>query len=85
MAQELEWKDTIYKNTLGARDCIKSDDGHETIKLVLCKHGYDEYELGEDEHFLDDLEDELLDWGYRIDDTESEEDESDEGDDMDSG
>ena len=53
---------------------------------MLCKHGYDDYELGEDEHFLDDLEDEVLDWGYRIDDTESEEEESeeDEYDDTDS-
>ena len=35
----------------------------------------DNCELGEDEHFLDDLEDDLLDWNYRIDDTENEEEE----------
>jgi hypothetical protein len=44
---------------------------------VLCKHGYDDYELGEDEHFLDELEQDM-DWRHRIDDTESEEDESEE-------
>ena len=38
----------------------------------------DNYELEEDEHLLDDLEDDLLDWGYTIDDTESEEEESEE-------
>ena len=32
-------------------------------------------ELGEDEHFLDELEQDM-DWRHRIDDTESEEDES---------
>ena len=56
---------------------IKNDDGHETITLVLCKHVYDDYELGEDPHFLDDLEQDM-DWRHRIDDSESEEDESDE-------
>ena len=45
--------------------------------LVLCKHGYDDYELGEDERFLDELE-QNMDWRHGIDDTESEEDESDE-------
>ena len=33
-------------------ELYKNDDGHETIKLVLCKHDYDDYELGEDELFL---------------------------------
>ena len=60
--------DIVYRN----------DDGHETFKLVLYKHGYDDYELGEDEHFLDELEHDM-DWRHRIDDTESEEDESEEG------
>ena len=55
----------------------KNDDGHEAIKLVLRKHAYEDYELGEDEHFLDDLEQDM-DWRHRIDDIESEEDESDE-------
>ena len=53
----------------------KHDDGHETSKLVLCKLGYDDYELGEDEHFLDELEQDM-DLRHRIDDTESEEEES---------
>ena len=44
----------------------------------MCKHGYDDYELGKDEHFLDDLEDEVLDWRHTSSNTESEEDESDE-------
>jgi hypothetical protein len=55
----------------------KKDDGHETIKLVLCKHGDADYELGEDEHFVDDLEQDM-DWRQRIDDAESEEGESEE-------
>ena len=42
----------------------------------------DNYEVGDDEHYLDDLEDEALDnWRYRInetDDEESEEEESEE-------
>ena len=53
---------------------------------MLCKHGYDDYELGEDEHFLDELEDDM-DWRRRISDTESDEDESEEeesNEDMDS-
>ena len=45
---------------------------------MLCKHGCDDYELGEDEHFLDELEDELLDRRHRIHDAESDEDESEE-------
>ena len=60
----------------------KNDNGHETIKLVLCKHGYDDYKLGEDEHFLDELENDM-DWRHRVDDAESEEDESDEDEDGD--
>ena len=39
----------------------KNDDGHGAIKMVLCKHGYDDYELGEDENYLDDLERDM-DW-----------------------
>ena len=35
----------------------KNDDGHEPIKLVMTKH---EYELGENEFYLDDFED--IDW-----------------------
>ena len=54
-----------------------NNDGHETIKLVLCKHGFDDCELGEDEHFLDELEQDM-DWRHSIDDTESEEEESEE-------
>ena len=45
--------------------------------MVLCKHGYDDYELGEDEHYLDDLEQDM-DWRDKKCDTESEEDESEE-------
>ena len=54
-----------------------NDDGHEFIKLVLRKHDYEDYELGEDEHVLDDIGDDM-DWRHRTDDTESEEDESEE-------
>ena len=55
--------------------------------------GYDGYEVGDDEYYLDDLEDEALDnWRYRINETddeeseeeESKEDESDEDMDSDS-
>ena len=31
----------------------KHDDGYEAIKLVMA----DDYELGEDEHYLDDMQD----------------------------
>ena len=55
----------------------KNDDGHEAIKMVLCKHGYDDYELGEDEYYLDDFEQDL-DWRHRISDTEIEDDDSEE-------
>jgi len=48
------------------------DDGHEAIKMVMSKHNY---ELGEDEHFLDDLENDLLDWQHRINDTDNESEE----------
>ena len=61
----------------------KSDDGHEAIKMVMSK---DDYEVGDNEHCLDDLEDECMgNWGYRTNETgdeESKEEESDE--DMDS-
>ena len=60
----------------------KNDDGHETIELVLYKHGCDDYELGEDEHFLDELESDM-DWRHRTDDNESEEDASEEESDAD--
>ena len=51
--------------------------------MVLCKHGYDDYELGEDEFFLDDLEQDM-DWRHRIDESEKDESDEDEDDDMDS-
>ena len=44
---------------------------------MLCKHGYDDSELGEDEHFLDKLENDT-DSRHRTDDIESEEDASEE-------
>ena len=46
--------------------------------------GYDGYEIGDDEYYLDDLEDEALDeWRYRINETddESEEDVEEDEDD----
>ena len=54
----------------------KNNDGRETIKMVPCKHGCDDYELGEDEYFRDNIKQDLV-WRRRISDTESEEDESD--------
>ena len=62
----------------------ENDDEHETIRLVLCKHGYDDYELGEDEHVLDDIEEDM-EWRHRMNETDdkSEEEESDEDEDDD--
>ena len=52
----------------------RHDDGYESIKLVMV----DDYELGEDEHYLDDLEDTVDDeedseYGLRNDDDEANE------------
>ena len=53
----------------------RHDDGYEAIKLVM-----DDYELGEDEHYLDDMEDSVgededSEYGMRNDD----DDEANEG------
>ena len=55
----------------------KSDHAHEPIRIVLCKHGCDDYELGEDEYYLDDIEDDL-DWRHRINETDDESEEEEE-------
>ena len=75
-----------YTRIPDALDIIyRNDDGHEAIKMVMSN---DNYEVGDDEHDLDDLEDEALDnWRYRInetDDEESKEEESEGDDDMES-
>ena len=49
----------------------RNDDGHEAIKMVMSN---DNYEVGDDEHYLDDLEDDL-DFGHRVNETDSEGDE----------
>jgi len=49
--------------------------------MVLCKHGYNDHELVEDEYYLDDIEQDT-DWRRKISDTEgeSEDDDSEEDD-----
>ena len=52
----------------------KNDDGCEAIKMVMRS---DNYEIHDDEYYLDDLEDDM-DWRHRINDSGSEADESEE-------
>ena len=54
----------------------RNDDGCEAIKLVFM--GADGYEVGDDELYLDDLEDEALDWEHRINETDDESEEEEE-------
>ena len=81
------WGERIqYTRIPDALEIIYSNDnGHEAIKMVFM--GTDGYEVGDDECYLDDLEDNL-DWWYRInetdDESEEEESEANEDDDMDS-
>ena len=57
----------------------RNDNGHEAIKLVYM--GYDGYEVGDDEYYLDDLEDEALDeWRSRDNETDDESEEEEEED-----
>ena len=77
------WSERMqYTRIPDALDIIyRKDDGHEAVKMVMSN---DTYEVGDDEHYLDDLEDDL-DFRLRINETdgesgeeESEEEDSDE-------
>ena len=50
----------IRENPINELEIIyRHDDGHEAIKMVFM--GTDGYEVGDDEYYLDDLEDNM-DW-----------------------
>ena len=71
------WNERIqYTRIPDALDVIyRNGDGHGAINMVMSR---DNYEIGDDEYYLDDIEDDMLDWGYRIGDDESEDDEREE-------
>ena len=70
------WNERLqYTRKRDELDIIYRDDyGHEAIKMMFM--GADGYEVGDDEQYLDDLEDEALDnWRYRITETDDESEE----------
>ena len=74
------WNERIqYTRMPDALDIrCKNDDGHEAINMVMSS---DNYEVGDDDPYLDDLEDGALDnWRYRINETDDEESEEEERD-----